>query len=91
VARKTGHVARLRGAVPQDAGHALEYASFDGRDYRLRPRVLELGMAYFSSHSLVDIANPILAEAADRAGAMFDGGARRQRDRLCRASHRRTG
>jgi IclR family transcriptional regulator, pca regulon regulatory protein len=46
---------------------ALGYASFDGRDYRLRPRVLELGMAYFSSHSFVDIANPILKAAADRA------------------------
>lgn len=46
---------------------ALEYASFDGRDYRLRPRVLELGMAYFSSHSFIDIANPILKAAADRA------------------------
>lgn len=46
---------------------ALEYASFDGRSYRLRPRVLELGMAYFSSHSFVDIANPILKEAAARA------------------------
>lgn len=46
---------------------ALDYASFDGRDYRLRPRVLELGMAYFSSHTFVDIANPILKAAADRA------------------------
>lgn len=46
---------------------ALEYASFDGRDYRLRPRVLELGMAYFSSHSFIDIANPILKAAAERA------------------------
>lgn len=46
---------------------SLEYASFDGRNYRLRPRVLELGMAYFSSHSFVDIANPILKEAAARA------------------------
>lgn len=45
----------------------LGYASFDGRDYRLRPRVLELGMAYFSSHSFIDIANPLLKEAADRA------------------------
>jgi IclR family pca regulon transcriptional regulator len=45
----------------------LGYASFDGRDYRLRPRVLELGMAYFSSHSFLDIANPLLKEAAERA------------------------
>ena len=46
---------------------ALGYASFDGRDYRLRARVLELGMAYFSSHSFIDIANPILKAAAERA------------------------
>lgn len=45
----------------------LGYASFDGRNYRLRPRVLELGMAYFSSHSFLDIANPLLKEAAERA------------------------
>ena len=56
----------------------LGYASFDGRDYRLRPRVLELGMAYFSSHSFVDIASPLLKEAADRAAepcsmAVLDG------------------
>jgi IclR family transcriptional regulator, pca regulon regulatory protein len=66
-------VARKTGLSRASAGRFLKtlvtlgYASFDGRDYRLRPRVLELGMAYFSSHSFVDITNPILREAADRA------------------------
>jgi len=46
---------------------SLEYASFDGREYRLRPRVLELGMAYFSSFSFIEVANPILERAARRA------------------------
>jgi IclR family transcriptional regulator, pca regulon regulatory protein len=45
----------------------LGYASYDGRDYRLRPRVLELGTAYFSSHSFIDIANNILKDVAARA------------------------
>ena len=66
LARKTGMSRAAAGRFLKTLV-ALEYASFDGRDYRLRPRVLELGMAYFSSHSLVDIANPILAAAADRA------------------------
>ncbi len=66
VARKTGMSRAAAGRFLRTLV-ALEYASFDGRDYRLRPRVLELGMAYFSSHSLVDIANPILAAAAEKA------------------------
>jgi IclR family transcriptional regulator, pca regulon regulatory protein len=45
----------------------LGYAGYDGRDYRLRPRVLELGTAYFSSHSFIDIANNILKDVAARA------------------------
>lgn len=66
VARKTGMSRAAAGRFLRTLV-ALEYASFIGRDYRLRPRVLELGMAYFSSHSLVDIANPILAAAAEKA------------------------
>lgn len=66
VARKTG-LSRASAGRFLKTLVTLEYASFDGRDYRLRPRVLELGMAYFSSHSVVDIANPILKAAADRA------------------------
>ncbi|MCC5986525.1 MAG: helix-turn-helix domain-containing protein [Pararhodobacter sp.] len=66
VARKTGMSRAAAGRFLRTLV-TLEYASFDGRQYRLRPRVLELGMAYFSSHSLVDIANPILAAAAEKA------------------------
>lgn len=66
VARKTG-LSRASAGRFLKTLVALEYASFDGRDYCLRPRVLELGMAYFSSHNFVEIANPILRAAADRA------------------------
>lgn len=66
VARKTG-LSRASAGRFLKTLVTLEYASFDGREFRLRPRVLELGMAYFSSHSFVDIANPILKAAADRA------------------------
>lgn len=65
VARKTG-LSRASAGRFLKTLVALEYASFDGRDYRLRARVLELGMAYFSSHSFIDIANPILKEVAER-------------------------
>jgi len=66
VARKTGLTRATAGRFLKTLV-TLEYASFDGRDYALRPRVLELGMAYFSSHSFIDIANPILKRTADRA------------------------
>ena len=66
VARKTG-LSRASAGRFLKTLVALGYASFDGRDYRLRPRVLELGMAYFRSHSFIDIANPILKDAAERA------------------------
>lgn len=65
VARKTGLSRASAGRFLRTLV-ALRYASFDGRDYRLRPRVLELGMSYFSSHSFVEIASPILKEASDR-------------------------
>src|SRR5690606_7043234 len=66
VARKTGLPRAAAGRFLKTLV-SLEYASFDGREYRLRPRVLELGMAYFSSFSFIEIANPILAEAAKQA------------------------
>lgn len=66
VARKTGLPRAAAGRFLKTLV-ALEYASFDGREYRLRPRVLELGMAYFSSFSFIEIANPILEAAAKRA------------------------
>ncbi|MCT8973779.1 IclR family transcriptional regulator domain-containing protein [Microbaculum marinisediminis] len=67
VARKTGLPRAAAGRFLKTLV-TLEYASFDGREYRLRPRVLELGMAYFSSFSFIDIANPILEAAAKKAG-----------------------
>lgn len=66
VARKTGLPRAAAGRFLKTLV-TLEYASFDGREYRLRPRVLELGMAYFSSFSFIEIANPILEAAAKRA------------------------
>lgn len=66
VARKTGLPRAAAGRFLKTLV-TLEYASFDGREYRLRPRVLELGMAYFSSYSFIEIANPILEAAAKRA------------------------
>ena len=66
VARKTGLPRAAAGRFLKTLV-TLEYASFDGREYRLRPRVLELGMAYFSSFSFIEIANPILETAAKRA------------------------
>ena len=66
VARKTGLPRAAAGRFLKTLV-TLEYASFDGREYHLRPRVLELGMAYFSSFSFIEIANPILEAAARRA------------------------
>ena len=66
VARKTGLSRAAAGRFLKTLV-TLGYASFDGREYRLRPRVLELGMAYFGSHSFIDLANPILEAAAERA------------------------
>lgn len=66
VARKTGLPRAAAGRFLKTLV-TLEYASFDGREYRLRPRVLELGMAYFSSFSFIEIANPILEAAAKQA------------------------
>lgn len=78
VARKTGLSRAAAGRFLKTLV-TLGYASFDGRDFRLRPRVLELGTAYFSSHSFVDIASPLLKQAADKARepcsmAVLDGG-----------------
>ncbi len=66
VARKTGLSRAAAGRFLKTLV-TLGYAAFDGRDYRLRPRVLELGTAYFSSHSFIDVASPLLKQAADRA------------------------
>ncbi|HCA85834.1 MAG TPA: IclR family transcriptional regulator [Streptomyces sp.] len=42
----------------------LGYAGFDGRQFSLRPRVLELGRAYLSSLHLPDLALPALEQLA---------------------------
>ncbi|MEU1173521.1 IclR family transcriptional regulator domain-containing protein [Streptomyces microflavus] len=42
----------------------LGYARFDGREFSLRPRVLELGRAYLSSLRLPDVAQPALERLA---------------------------
>jgi IclR family pca regulon transcriptional regulator len=44
----------------------LGYVAQDGRDFALRPRVLELGVAYLSGLDVLDIARPHL-EAVSRA------------------------
>lgn len=42
------------------------YVGFDGRHYFLRPRILELGHAYFSGMSFIDTAQPFLLDASAR-------------------------
>lgn len=66
VARKTGLSRAATGRFLKTL-IALGYAGFDGRDYWLRPRVMELGMAYLGSHSVIELANPILKDASERA------------------------
>lgn len=43
----------------------LGYASFDGKFFHPLPRMLRLGNAYLSGNSLVQAAQPLLAEARD--------------------------
>lgn len=45
---------------------AESYVGFDGRHYFLRPRILELGHAYFSGMSFIDTAQPFLLDASAR-------------------------
>ncbi|MFD7444416.1 IclR family transcriptional regulator C-terminal domain-containing protein [Streptomyces sp. NPDC059909] len=42
----------------------LDYTRFDGREYSLRPRVLEIGRSYLSSLRLPDVALPHLEQLA---------------------------
>lgn len=56
----------------------LGYVSSDGRDFTLRPQVLELGYAYLSGLSLPQIAQPHLRKLATEVGesasvAVLDG------------------
>ena len=56
----------------------LGYVATDGREFRLRPRLLELGYAYLSGLRLPDLAEPHLRKLADETGesssvAVLDG------------------
>lgn len=56
----------------------LGYVASDGRDFTLRPQVLELGYAYLSSLSLPQVAQPHLRKLATEVGesasvAVIDG------------------
>lgn len=44
----------------------LGYASFDGKYFRLAPRVLRLGHAYLSSTSIAKVAQPVLESISER-------------------------
>jgi IclR family transcriptional regulator, pca regulon regulatory protein len=44
----------------------LGYVRSDGREFSLRPRVLELGYAYLSGMTLPDVAHPHIEELVDR-------------------------
>jgi len=44
----------------------LGYVRSDGREFSLRPRVLELGYAYLSGMSLPDVAYPHIQELVDK-------------------------
>lgn len=46
----------------------LGYVATDGREFRLRPRLLELGYAYLSGMGLPDVAEPHLRELSDAVG-----------------------
>ncbi|THG29310.1 IclR family transcriptional regulator domain-containing protein [Naasia lichenicola] len=46
----------------------LGYVKFEGREFLLTPRVLQLGYAYLSGMSLVEIARPHLQEIAHELG-----------------------
>jgi IclR family pca regulon transcriptional regulator len=56
----------------------LGYVATDGREFRLRPRLLELGYAYLSGLRLPDVAEPHLTRLAEETGessslAVLDG------------------
>lgn len=77
VARETG----LSRAAARRFLHTLVelgYVGTDGREFHLRPRLLELGYAYLSGLSLPEIAQPHLQRLSDETGesssvAVLDG------------------
>ena len=55
------------------------YASFDGKNYALTPKVLELGFSYISSLGLTEVSRPILRRVSTQLDhtcslAVLDGG-----------------
>ncbi|MGD9536608.1 MAG: IclR family transcriptional regulator [Alphaproteobacteria bacterium] len=44
----------------------LGYVAFDGKRFSLTPRVLGLGYAYLASHTVVEVAQPILERVSER-------------------------
>jgi len=95
IALKTG----LARAVVQRCLYTLQalgYAEQEGPFWKLRPAILQLGHAYFSSTSIVSLAQPILDDLSDRVGetcalALLDGDeilylARAQRQRVLTVS-----
>lgn len=46
----------------------LGYAAFDGKTYRLQPKTLELGYAYLSSQSVVDLTRPHMERLVNELG-----------------------
>jgi len=77
VARETG----LSRAATRRFLHTLVeigYVAFDGKEFRLRPRLLELGYAYLSGLRLPELAQPHLQHLSDVTGestsvAVLDG------------------
>jgi IclR family pca regulon transcriptional regulator len=77
VARETG----LSRAAARRFLHTLVelgYVGTDGREFHLRPRLLELGYAYLSGLSLPEVAHPHLQRLSDETGesssvAVLDG------------------
>ena len=44
----------------------LGYVEFDGKWFRLTPRILELGFSYLSSMPIWDLAEPVVKDLVDR-------------------------
>src|SRR5262245_10236948 len=44
----------------------LGYAGFDGKNFSLRPRVLNLGFAYLNSQTLWQLAQPYMVELVEQ-------------------------
>lgn len=47
---------------------ALGYVDFDGKLYRLTPRILDLGYAYLSSMPIWELAQPVMERLSDQVG-----------------------